>query len=92
MERARFLLSRLALAFLSLLGASVLVFVVLRAVPGDPAVLMAPVGSTAEDIERTRREFGLTGPWWAQYGAFLDRKSTRLNSSHNVPSRMPSSA
>ena len=23
---------------------------------------------------------------------FLDRKSTRLNSSHNVPSRMPSSA
>ena len=24
--------------------------------------------------------------------AMLDRKSTRLNSSHNVPSRMPSSA
>ena len=24
--------------------------------------------------------------------AFLDRKSTRLNSSHEIPSRMPSSA
>jgi len=47
------------------------VFVVLRALPGDPAVLMAPVGSSLDDIERTRREFGLTGPWWAQYGAFL---------------------
>ena len=27
-----------------------------------------------------------------ELGAYLDRKSTRLNSSHNVPSRMPSSA
>jgi len=71
MARARFLLGRLVLAFLSLLGASLLVFVVLRAVPGDPALLMAPVGSSMEDIERVRREFGLTGPRWAQYDAFL---------------------
>ena len=30
-------------------------------------------------------------PWLAPFDA-TDRKSTRLNSSHNVPSRMPSSA
>ena len=28
----------------------------------------------------------------AEPGAVLDRKSTRLNSSHEIPSRMPSSA
>jgi peptide/nickel transport system permease protein len=67
----RFLASRLLLGLLSLLGVSVLVFVILRIVPGDPALLMAPVGATSEDIERIRREFGLAGPWWSQYGAFL---------------------
>jgi ABC-type dipeptide/oligopeptide/nickel transport system permease component len=71
MTSLRFLASRLALAVLSLWGVSVLAFVILRVVPGDPALLMAPVGSTVEDIERIRREFGLAGPWWAQYGAFL---------------------
>ena len=48
-----------------------LVFVVLRAVPGDPALLMAPVGASVEDVERLRKELGLAGPWWEQYGAFL---------------------
>jgi ABC-type dipeptide/oligopeptide/nickel transport system permease component len=67
----RFLLSRLLLAVLSLWGVSVLVFVLLRILPGDPAILMAPVGSSAQDIERVRQEFGLTGSWWAQYGAFF---------------------
>jgi peptide/nickel transport system permease protein len=50
---------------------SVLTFAILRVLPGDPAVLMAPVGSTAQDLERVRREFGLTGSWWAQYSAFF---------------------
>jgi ABC-type dipeptide/oligopeptide/nickel transport system permease component len=67
----RFLLSRLFLAVLSLWGVSVLAFGILRILPGDPALLMAPVGSTAQDIERVRREFGLTGSLWAQYAAFF---------------------
>ena len=67
----RFLLSRLLLAVLSLWGVSVLAFAILRILPGDPALLMAPVGSTAQDIEQLRADFGLAGPWWAQYGAFF---------------------
>ena len=50
----RFLGGRLILALLSLWGVSVLAFVILRIVPGDPALLMAPVGSTAQDIARIR--------------------------------------
>lgn len=68
---ARFLVRRLALGLLALWGVSVLTFVILRVIPGDPALLMAPVGATAADIERIRAEFGLTGPLWRQYGAFL---------------------
>ena len=30
--------------------------------------------------------------FWLDGGYFQDRKSTRLNSSHEIPSRMPSSA
>jgi ABC-type dipeptide/oligopeptide/nickel transport system permease component len=67
----RHFLGRLLLALLSLWGVSVLVFVILRVIPGDPALLMAPVGSTAQDIERIRVEFGLAGPWWRQYAAFF---------------------
>ncbi len=55
----------------SLWGVSVLAFVILRIVPGDPALLMAPVGSTAQDIERLRQQFGLAGSLWEQYGAFV---------------------
>ena len=39
-------------------------------------------------------EFFLSGralPWWLA-GTSIDRKSTRLNSSHSAKSRMPSSA
>jgi peptide/nickel transport system permease protein len=67
----RFLASRLLLSALALWGVTVIAFVILRVVPGDPALLMAPVGATTEDIERVRAEFGLTGPWWVQYGAFF---------------------
>ena len=35
---------------------------------------------------------GSHGGVYAAYLAALDRKSTRLNSSHEIPSRMPSSA
>jgi ABC-type dipeptide/oligopeptide/nickel transport system permease component len=67
----RFLGGRLLLALLSLWGVTVLAFVILRMLPGDPALLMAPVGSTMQDVERIRREFGLAGSWWQQYAAFL---------------------
>jgi peptide/nickel transport system permease protein len=67
----RFLGGRFVLAVVSLWGVTVLAFVLLRALPGDAALLMAPVGATAQDIERIRREFGLAGSWWQQYDAFL---------------------
>ena len=46
---------------------------------------LAPLGRVT-----MRRMFGKTGVFCD--GVVLDRKSTRLNSSHRMPSRMPSSA
>src|SRR5262249_31616268 len=68
----RFLGIRILLGIVSLWGVRVLAFRVLRVGPGDPAPLMAPVGAAPDDVERIRREFGLAGSWWTQYGAFLN--------------------
>ena len=48
--------------------------------------LAAVAGSSARDIIRALPEKSLN------YVSMEDRKSTRLNSSHEIPSRMPSSA
>ena len=43
-------------------------------------------------FENTRKPVGFSGKIMVAMMNFGDRKSTRLNSSHNVASRMPSSA
>ena len=48
--------------------------------------LAAVLGAT------TRRDGYLEGGGWLVSWCLGDRKSTRLNSSHEIPSRMPSSA
>ena len=42
--------------------------------------------------ERLKLAFEDLGPVFIKLGQFIDRKSTRLNSSHSDRSRMPSSA
>ena len=51
------------------------------AAPGEP-VVAADIGCNLAEIRRTPRIRSRS----------RDRKSTRLNSSHEIPSRMPSSA
>ncbi len=67
----RYLLRRLGLALLSLWGVTVLAFVVLRVIPGDPVLLLAPVGASQADLAEIRAQFGLSGPIWLQYAVWL---------------------
>jgi peptide/nickel transport system permease protein len=49
----------------------VLVFVVLRVIPGDPAKMLLPEGAPASAVEELQRQLGLREPLWVQYGIFL---------------------
>ena len=55
----RYLLRRLLWALPTLFGVAVVVFVLMRVVPGDPIAMMLPPGATAEDVGRLRSLYGL---------------------------------
>ena len=62
-----YLARRLLLLVPVLLGVSVVVFLVLHLSPGDPAEIMLGSQATQEDLDRLRRELGLTEPLYIQY-------------------------
>ncbi len=54
-------------------GVATLVFVLLRAAPGDPAALLLGPAATAEQIVDERRALGLDRPLGVQYAEWLGR-------------------
>ena len=62
---------RLAESVLLILGAITVVFLVLRAVPGDPATLMLGASATKEQLDVLREQMGLNLPLWQQYFVHL---------------------
>lgn len=60
-------LRRLASAAVVLVGVSLVVFVLVLLVPGDPAVRVAGESASAEQVEAVRTELGLDRPWYEQY-------------------------
>ena len=62
---------RLAQAAPVLVLSSILVFLVLRLVPGDPAVTLAGDNATPERLREVREQLGLTDSWPEQYGRWV---------------------
>jgi ABC-type dipeptide/oligopeptide/nickel transport system permease component len=56
---SRSLLPRLLLLLPTLFGVALVVFVLLRVVPGDPIAMMIPPGATDADVSRLRAAYGL---------------------------------
>jgi peptide/nickel transport system permease protein len=56
---------------LIMLGVSVLVFLMLRLIPGDPARLLLGEFATPQDLTRLRAQMGLDRPYAVQYGIYL---------------------
>ncbi|SCX65178.1 ABC transporter permease [Variovorax sp. EL159] len=54
-----------------LLIVAVIVFLLLRMTPGDPAAAIAGDGATVQDIERIRAQFGLDAPVVSQFFGWL---------------------
>jgi peptide/nickel transport system permease protein len=66
-----YVLRRLWQSALTLVGVSVLVFVILRVVPGDPAKMLLPEGAPQSAVDELNRHLGLHEPLHVQYGLFL---------------------
>lgn len=67
----RYLLRRLLLMIPTLFGASVVVFVGLRIVPGDPVQMMVGDNVNPAEIEQIRAQLGLDAPIYVQYVRWL---------------------
>jgi peptide/nickel transport system permease protein len=67
----RFLLQRLLALIPVLFIVAVIVFLILRLTPGDPAAVIAGNSASNDDIERIREQLGLNQPLWSQFGIWL---------------------
>ncbi|UAL48359.1 ABC transporter permease [Sutcliffiella horikoshii] len=66
-----FLIKRLVQMIPVLIGVTLVVFLIMQMVPGDPAVLLAGEGASKETIEEIRTQLGLNQPLYIQYFDYL---------------------
>lgn len=69
----RYIIKRLLYTVPVLLGISLLLFFMLRMLPGDPAQVLAGQMASAEEVEMIRHQLGLDQPVMLQYIHFLNR-------------------
>ena len=68
-----FILRRSLIIIPTLLGVSIVVFLLLSITPGDPAELLLGERATVESLEAMREYLGLNEPLHVQYGMYLKR-------------------
>ena len=68
-----YILGRLVSAIPVLFGVSVVIFLLMKLIPGDAAQVLAGPSATREEVELIREDLGLNEPLLVQYGAWLAR-------------------
>lgn len=63
----KYLLKQIGSLIVVLIISSILVFLMIHIIPGDPAEMMAPLGASADEIEAIREKLGLNRPLISQY-------------------------
>jgi len=71
MSLGRYLLNRLIAALAVLLGVSILIFLIARVIPGDPARIALGPMATEEQVQQLRERLHLNDPLPVQYWEFL---------------------
>jgi ABC-type dipeptide/oligopeptide/nickel transport system permease component len=66
-----FFLKRIAYFIPTLLGLLILVFLVSRVIPGDPAALVAGETATADQVKAIRTQLGFDRPLYVQFGVYV---------------------
>ena len=72
MNYARYVAVRVLQTLPVLLGVSLVVFVIVRAAPGDPVVNQLGIEATDANIARLREQYGLNDPIYVQYLRWLE--------------------
>lgn len=68
-----YILRRLLFLVPIIIGVSLVVFMIIHLIPGDPAQVMLGERATEQDLTRLRNELGLNDPLHQQYFRFLKR-------------------
>jgi peptide/nickel transport system permease protein len=66
-----YILKRVVALIPVLFGISLIVFFLIRLIPGDPAATLLGAHATPETVHELRTQLGLTQPVWRQYLTFL---------------------
>jgi peptide/nickel transport system permease protein len=78
----QYIVRRLFLAIVTLIGVSLLIFCIMWIIPGDVAVAILGEGANPERIAALRESMGLNAPWYVQYGRWVkDMASGNLGTS-----------
>jgi peptide/nickel transport system permease protein len=70
---AFYILKRVLLFFPTLLGITLITFILMKSLPGDPVTAMVGERASPETMARIRSELGLDKPLPVQYGVYLKR-------------------
>ena len=73
MQRINYILVRLLQLLPVALGITIILFFVVRLIPGDPALIRLGIKATTESIENFRRQMGLDQPIMVQYFIFMTK-------------------
>jgi len=68
-----FIIRRILVVIPTLLGMTIIIFLMLSVTPGDPAELLLGERATKESLDAMRDYLGLKEPLYVQYGMFLKR-------------------
>jgi peptide/nickel transport system permease protein len=67
----QYIARRLLLAIVTLIGVSLLIFLIMRAIPGDVAISILGEGANEQTVAELRQHLGLNDPWYLQYGHWV---------------------
>jgi peptide/nickel transport system permease protein len=84
----RHLTRRVAQILPTMLGALILVFLVMRVLPGDPAITLLGTAATPEAVAALRRELGVDRPLFQQFIVYLSG-AVRLDLGQSLALRAP---
>jgi ABC-type dipeptide/oligopeptide/nickel transport system permease component len=87
MSRGQYILRRSVQMIPVLIGITLITFLLIQAIPGDPASIMLGTHARPESVAALNRQLGLDKPLWEQYAIYL-RNLVRLDLGDSIKFRV----